>query len=206
MDRVAIKICGITECADALRAVGLGADALGFIFASSPRQILPEKARSIIEAVPPFVKTVGVFVNEKAAKIREYMDYCGLDLVQLHGHELPDFCRELLPHAIKAVRIKDESSLRICSSYENHVRALVLDSYAKGKAGGTGKVFDWRLAVKAKRLGIPIFLSGGLAPSNIQEAIRMVRPYAVDVNSGVEEYPGKKSFALMQELIEKVRR
>jgi phosphoribosylanthranilate isomerase len=199
-----VKICGITECNDALWAVELGVGALGFIFAPSPRQIAPETARSIIKAIPPFVKTVGVFVNAKAAVIREHINYCGLDLVQLHGDEPPDFCRQLMPYTIKAVRIKDESSLSICNAYRTDVRALLLDTYAADKAGGTGKTFDWRLALKIKEEGIPVILSGGLAPANIEEAIRVVRPYAVDVNSGVEERPGKKSFALMKALMEKI--
>ncbi len=201
-----VKICGITECEDALRAVKLGAGALGFIFAPSPRQILPEKARSIIKAIPPFVKTVGVFVNEEAATIREHINYCGLDLVQLHGEEPPDFCHELMPYAIKAVRIKDDSSLQMCPAYQANVRALLLDTYAKDKVGGTGKTFDWQLAIKIRESGIPVILSGGLGPANIEEAIRIVRPYAVDVNSGVEERPGKKSYRMMKELIEKVRK
>jgi len=201
---VKVKICGITECGDALEAFQLGVDALGFIFAPSPRRIAPEMARFIIKAIPPFMKTVGVFVNEKAAIIREYINYCGLDLVQLHGDEPPDFCRQLMPHTIKAVRIKDESSLEMCSAYQGNVRALLLDTYAADKAGGTGKTFDWQLALKIKETGIPVILSGGLGPSNIEAAIRVVRPYAVDVNSGVEERPGKKSFALMKELMEKI--
>jgi phosphoribosylanthranilate isomerase len=204
MDQVEVKICGITECKDAFRAVELGVDALGFVFAPSPRQITPEIARFIIKAIPPFIKTVGVFVNEKAATIREYINYCGLDLVQLHGDEPPDFCCKLMPHTIKAARIKDESSLEMCSVYQKNVRALLLDTYAADKVGGTGKTFDWRLALKIKETGIPVILSGGLGPANIEEAIRVVRPYAVDVNSGVEARPGKKSFALMKELMGKI--
>ena len=199
-----VKICGITEGEDALKAVKLGAGALGFIFAPSPRQILPQKARRIIKAIPPFVKTVGVFVNEEAAKIRELINYCGLDLIQLHGDESPDFCRELMPYTIKAIRIKDDSSLQICADYQAKVRALLLDTYAKDKAGGTGKTFDWQLAIKIMEAGIPVILSGGLGPSNIVAAINTVGPYAVDVNSGVEERPGKKSYRLMKELMEKV--
>jgi phosphoribosylanthranilate isomerase len=199
-----VKICGITETEDALGAVKLGADALGFIFAPSPRQITMDKARRIIKAISPFVKTVGVFVNEKADKIREHINYCGLDLVQLHGDESPDFCRELMPYTIKAFRIKNNSNLQMCEGYQANVRALLLDTYAKDKVGGTGKSFDWQLAVKIRETGIPIILSGGLGPSNIEEAIRVVRPYAVDVNSGVEEHPGKKSYVLMEKLMEKV--
>ena len=206
MDRVHVKICGITEYEDASRAIELGAGALGFIFAPSPRRISSQKARDIIRALPPFVKTVGVFVNAEAATIREHINYCGLDLVQLHGQESPEFCRELMPYAIKAVRIKNDSNLQMCTAYQASVRALLLDTYAKDKAGGTGKAFDWQLAIKIKEAGLPVILSGGLGPSNIVAAISTVRPYAVDVNSGVEERPGKKSYMLMKELMEKVRR
>lgn len=199
-----VKFCGITEKEDAIRAVKLGTDALGFIFAPSPRQISMEKARCIIKAIPPFVKTVGVFVNEKTNIIREHINYCGLDLVQLHGDESPEICRELKPYSVKAFRIKDDSSLQKCTEYQANVRALLLDTYAADKVGGTGKTFDWQLAVKIRETGIPVILSGGLGPSNIQEAIRLVRPYAVDVNSGVEERPGKKSYALMKEMMENV--
>ncbi len=178
-----------------------GADALGFIFAPSPRRIAPQTAREIIRAVPPFVKTVGVFVNEAPATIREVMQHCGLDLVQLHGDESPALCEELMPCTIKALRIKDESSLQTSQPYHGKVRALLLDTYSKEKAGGTGKTFDWNLAIKIKEMGIPIILSGGLGPSNIDLAIHTVRPYAVDVNSGVEKCPGKKSHILIKALM-----
>ena len=206
MNHVAVKICGITDYEDASIAVGLGAGALGFIFADSPRQITPQKARDIIRAIPPFVKTVGVFVDEGPAAIKEIIHDCGLDLVQLHGDESPDLCCDLMPYTIKALRIKDESSLPTSRIYHGKVRALLLDTYSKDKAGGSGKTFDWQLAIKIKKLGIPIILAGGLGPSNIDGAISTVRPYAVDVNSGVEERPGKKSHTLMKDLMEKVRR
>jgi len=206
MDNVAVKICGITDYEDASIAVELGAGALGFIFADSPRQITPQKARDIIRAMPPFVKTVGVFVDEGPAAIKEIIHYCGLDLVQLQGDESPDLCCELMPYTIKALRIKDESSLRTSRIYQGKVRALLLDTYSKDKAGGTGKTFNWQLAIKIKKLGIPIILAGGLGPANIDGAVSTVRPYAVDVNSGVEERPGKKSHTLMKDLMEKVRR
>ena len=199
-----VKICGITEIEDALKAAKLGADALGFIFAPSPRQVTMSKARRIIKALPPFIKTVGVFVNEETNTIKEHINCCGLDLVQLHGDESPEFCRQLMPYTIKAFRIKNDSSPHMCANYQADARALLLDTYAKDKAGGTGKTFDWQLAVKIKETGIPVILSGGLGPSNIEEAIRVVRPYAVDVNSGVEEHPGKKSYVLMEKLMEKV--
>jgi phosphoribosylanthranilate isomerase len=148
---------------------------------------------------------VGVFVNEAPASIRKVINDCGLDLVQLHGDESPALCYELMPYTIKALRIKDESSLQTGQAYHGKVRALLLDTYSKEKAGGTGKTFDWNLAIKIKKMGIPIILSGGLGPSNIDLAIHTVRPYAVDVNSGVEERPGKKSHTLIRDLTEKVR-
>jgi phosphoribosylanthranilate isomerase len=206
MDKVEVKICGITNYQDASMAVELGAGALGFIFAFSPRQITPQEARDIIRTIPPFVKTVGVFVDEGPAAIKEVIHYCGLDLVQLHGDESPDLCCELMPYTIKALRIKDEASLRKSQTYRGKVRALLLDSYSKDKAGGTGKTFDWQLAIKIKKLGMPVILAGGLGPSNIDDAIRTVRPYAVDVNSGVEVRPGKKSHMRMKDLMKKVRR
>jgi phosphoribosylanthranilate isomerase len=198
MNNVNIKICGITNLADASHAVELGANAIGFIFAPSPRQMTPQKVRKIVRATPPFVKTVGVFVNEEISAIREVMQYCGLDLVQLHGDESPDLCAELMPYAIKALPVKDESCLQISRAYHGKVRALLLDTYAKQKVGGTGKTFDWNLAIEVKKLGIPIILAGGLGPANINLAIQTVNPYAVDLNSGIEEYPGKKDPALMK--------
>lgn len=205
MHKVNVKICGITNLTDARTAVRLGADALGFIFAPSPRRIAPQTAYEIIRALPPFVKTVGVFVNEAPASIRQVIKDCGLDLVQLHGDESPDLCDELMPYTIKALRIKDESSLQSGRAYHGKVRALLLDTYAEEKVGGTGKTFDWELAIRIKRMGSPLILSGGLAPANIVAAIHTVKPYAVDVNSGVEARPGKKSPTLIRDLMENVR-
>ena len=187
-------------------AVELGVNALGFIFAHSPRRITQQKAREIVSAIPPFVTTVGVFVNEELAAIKEAKHYCGFDLVQLHGDESPDFCQALMPYTIKALRIKDSLCLSSIKAYRGKVRALLLDTYCKDEAGGTGKTFDWKLALKIKQLGIPIILSGGLGPSNIIGAIGTVKPYGIDVNSGIEEYPGKKNHILMKDLMEKVSR
>jgi phosphoribosylanthranilate isomerase len=201
-----VKICGITNQQDASMAVELGVDVLGFIFAASPRRIDPEKARAIISSLPPFVLTVGVFVNEDLAKIREVARFCGLDMIQLHGDEPPDVCSEFMPRTIKAFRLKDESSLELIKPYLGKVRALLFDTYSGEKRGGTGKTFDWGLAVKGKELGVPLILSGGLSPSNIEEAIATVKPYAVDVNSGVEKSPGIKSPDLMKKLMEIISR
>jgi phosphoribosylanthranilate isomerase len=201
-----VKICGITNFEDASMAVGLGAHALGFIFASSPRRIEPEQARDIIERIPPFVKSVGVFVDEDPEVIREITRFCGIDLIQLHGDEPPDLCRALMPIAIKAIRIKGNDSLSSVKSYHGKVRAFLLDTFSKDMAGGTGKCFDWDLAIKIKDIGVPIILAGGLGPDNIEDAISLVQPYAVDINSGIEERPGKKSPRLMDELFKKTRK
>jgi phosphoribosylanthranilate isomerase len=202
---VKVKICGITNYQDAYNAVKLGVHALGFIFAPSPRKITPEKAREIICAISPFVKTVGVFVNEDPDTIRKIIQFCGLDLVQLHGDESPDLCHELMPYSIKAFRPKNEDSLSSIRPYVGRIRALLFDTYSEEKRGGTGKTFDWDLAIKGKELGMPVILSGGLTPSNIEQAISTVRPFAVDVNSGVEESPAKKSPDLMKRLMETIK-
>ncbi len=200
-----VKICGITNQQDAYEAVALGIDTLGFIFAKSPRQIAPEKAHDIISALPPFVTAMGVFVNEDPTKLREIVKFCGLNLIQFHGDETPDMCSEFMPHSVKAFQIKDEASLERIKPYNGKVRALLFDTYSKEKRGGTGKTFDWGLAVKGKELGMPVILSGGLSPLNIAEAISAVKPYAVDVNSGVEISPGKKDHGLMRQLMERIQ-
>jgi phosphoribosylanthranilate isomerase len=156
--------------------------------------------------LPPFVQTAGVFVDEDATTIRHIVDFCGLDMIQLHGNESPEFCRKLMPRSIKAFRLEDGAGLLPMKRYKGKVRALLLDTYEKGVKGGTGKAFDWNLAVKGKALGIPVILSGGLGPSNIQNAISIVRPFAVDVNSGVEELPGTKNFGLMKKMMDGIRK
>jgi len=201
---VRVKICGITNKHDAFMAVEMGVEALGFIFAPSERGIHTEKARRIIQCLPPFVQTVGVFVNEEPARIREIMGFCGLDLAQFHGDESPEMCSSILPRCIKAIRVRSKSSLEQIRSYDGKVRALVLDTYSDGKRGGTGNTFDWGLAVEARKTGIPIILAGGLNPDNIGKAILTVKPFAVDINSGIEETPGKKSRFLMEELMKKI--
>jgi phosphoribosylanthranilate isomerase len=203
---VKIKVCGITNQQDASLAVALGVDALGFIFAQSPRQVNPEKAKDIISTLPPFVQAVGVFVNEAPGRIREIMQRCRLDLIQLHGNETPDVCNELMPQSIKAFQLKDESSLDIITPYCGKTRAFLFDTYSKDKRGGTGKTFDWDLAIRGKELGVPVILSGGLNHANIEKAVSTVKPYAVDVNSGIEESPGKKDPVLMKELIKTIQK
>ena len=189
---VRIKICGITNLEDALLAAELGADALGFIFyAKSPRKVDAETARAIIAQLPPFVAAVGVFVDEAAAVVQELAARVGLDWVQLHGQESPEYCRKLGRRVIKSFRIQDEDSLRLLGDYQGAAQALLLDTYKKGQVGGTGEVFDWELARQAKAYG-PIVLAGGLTAANVAQAIKTAQPQAVDVASGVEAAPGKK--------------
>ena len=203
---VKVKVCGITNPHDASMAAELGADALGFVFAPSPRQVTPEQARHIINSLPPFVQTVGVFVDEDLTRIRDIVDFCGLEMIQLHGDESPEFCGALMPHTIKGFRLNDTSSLLPIRDYRGKIRAVLLDTYQRGIKGGTGKTFDWNLATAAGEFGMPVILSGGLRPSNIQRAILTIQPYAVDVNSGIEHSPGIKSPLLMKRLMEKIKK
>jgi phosphoribosylanthranilate isomerase len=202
---VQVKICGINRMTDAEKAVELGADALGFVFAKSPRQITPQKVRDITRRISPFVITVGVFVNKQPAKIREIIDFCGLDLVQLHGNESVTVCSELAPRVIKAFRVQGEESLLQIADFKNHVRAILLDAYQEGLNGGTGKTFDWRLALKAKKTSIPLVLSGGLGFDNIEEALERVNPFAIDISSGIEKRPGIKDHGRMRILMDKIK-
>jgi phosphoribosylanthranilate isomerase len=198
-----IKICGTTNLDDALIAVEAGADALGFIFVpNTPRYIHPNQAAKIIENLPPFITTVGLFVNAEQIEIDTIVNDCSLDAIQLHGEEPPEFCQTLNRRVVKAFRVKDESSLSRLHDY--HVRAYLLDTYVKGSIGGTGKVFDWNLAVKAKQYG-RIIIAGGLNPDNIASAILRVRPYGVDVSSGVEVSPDRKDPAKVKAFIGAVR-
>ncbi|MCX8030187.1 MAG: phosphoribosylanthranilate isomerase [Thermodesulfovibrionales bacterium] len=197
-----IKVCGITNFEDALTAANYGADALGFIFyRKSPRYIEPEQAKEIISYLPPFVTTVGVFVNEDPAKIRFIMEFAGLNILQLHGDEPPDLCR-IWPRVIKAFRVNDLTELNFLVNYKTS--ANLLDTYSPNMYGGTGMTFNWEIALEAKRFGL-VILSGGLNIDNIEKAIRMVKPYAVDVNSGIESSKGKKDLQKMREFIAKVR-
>lgn len=202
---VRIKICGITNLEDALLAAELGADALGFIFyPKSPRAVSPEAAREIIRRLPPFVLTVGVFVDEEPARVQEIAAYAGLDWLQLHGAESPDSCRTVGRRVIKGFRVKGEESLALLEPYHGAVQAFLLDTYRPGTPGGTGETFDWELAHRAKEFG-PIILAGGLIPDNVAEAIRTARPAAVDVASGVEAAPGKKDPDKLKTFMEAAR-
>ena len=200
---VKVKICGITNSEDALIAVEAGADALGFIFAEqSPRCITPQKAAVIIAKLPPFVQSVGLFVNAEPERINWLADFCGLDIVQLHGEEGPDICPEIRRRVIKAFRVKDAASLAAMPAYQ--VAGYLLDAWVPDAHGGTGLTFDWGLAAGAKQFG-PLILAGGLTPENVRSAVETVGPYAVDVSSGVEAAPGKKAAEKVREFIKQAK-
>ena len=196
---IKVKICGITNKEDALYAVGCGADALGFIFyEKSPRYIEPDNAKTIIAALPPFVTTVGVFVNKDFNDIRDITLLTGVTVVQLHGDESPSYCNLVEGKLIKAIRVKNDSSIEGLKKYD--VDTFLLDSFDKNSFGGSGLTFDWKLAEKAKQYG-KIILAGGLTSDNVEEAVKKVVPYGVDVNSGVEQKPGIKNKNKVKEFI-----
>lgn len=207
---VKVKICGITNLEDALAAAEYGADALGFIFyEKSSRYITPADAIPIIKKLPPFITTVGVFVNEPVDKVKQVKGLTGIDIIQLHGDETPEMCGAIGNKVIKAFRIggkgqgaRDKAILEAIAHYP--ASAYLLDTHREGLPGGTGETFDWNLAVKAKRYG-RIILAGGLTPDNVAEAVKKVRPFAVDVSSGVEKRPGKKDLNKVKKFIERAK-
>jgi phosphoribosylanthranilate isomerase len=190
--RVRVKICGITRIEDARAAIAAGADALGFVFArESPRFLAPDRAGRIIAELPPFVARVGVFVNSDEATVRRAIQESGVDTLQFHGDETPEFCRRFVPQAVyRAFRVRGPETLERLAAFPTS--AWLLDSYVPGQAGGTGATFNWELAARAVALGRPVILAGGLTPDNVAAAIRQVQPWGVDVSSGVESGPGIK--------------
>jgi phosphoribosylanthranilate isomerase len=199
-----IKICGITNVADALASVTLGADALGFMFfEGSSRYLTNDKIKAIIREVPPFVAKVGVFVNATREQVKKAIEETGIDTLQFHGDETAEACRGFGLKTIKAFRIQGKDMLQIMPRYD--VDAWLLDSFVTGKKGGTGKTFDWDLAVHATSLGTPVILAGGLNPDNIARAVAQVQPFGVDVSSGVESAPGKKDHAKIATFIQRAR-
>jgi phosphoribosylanthranilate isomerase len=197
---VRVKICGITNLADAQVAVEAGADALGFMFYDrSPRSISTKTAAEISRALPPFTLRVGVFVNPSEELVFRAIGECGLSLLQFHGDEPPAFCTQFGLMSMKAFRIRDAGSLKALPEYRTD--AWLLDAYASDTLGGTGEKFNWDLAVEVQKLGKPVFLAGGLTPENVADAIRQVQPFGVDVSSGVESSPGKKDHAKVRAFI-----
>ena len=203
---VLVKICGITSIKDAKIAQEAGADAVGFVFAKSPRQVSLKKAQAISKALPSSIKKVGVFVNAPAGFVKKAKKAAGLDAFQFHGEESPEYCKKFrkIAAVIKAIKVKDKSSLENIKYYD--VDAVLLDAYSAKAKGGTGKSFNWDLAIQAKKFKKPVILSGGLSAFNVRKAIRKVKPYAVDVSSGVEISPGRKSEKKVRQFIRNVKK
>ena len=203
-------MCGITNRYDAEEGVLAGVDALGFIFVeASPRYVSPELARGIVADLPPFVDCVGVFVDRDLDEVKEIIVSCGLSHVQLHGSEDPGYCEDIARFAssckvIKAFRVGEKTEADFFAPYNDVVQGFLLDTYSKGIAGGTGMAFDWRI-IEGLRLQLPLILAGGLGPDNVREAIKQVRPFAIDVNSGVEWTPGMKNAEKVHAFMAQVR-
>ncbi len=190
--RTRVKICGITRPQDALVAAQFGADAIGLVFyPKSPRNVNIEQAQVIMQALPAFVTTVGLFVNSKTSFVENTLAELPLDLLQFHGDESPEYCQQFAKPYIKALRMSPNIDIATLVQNYTHAKALLLDTYVKGLAGGTGKVFDWQQV--PANLSKPIILAGGLTPDNVNQAISTLQPYAVDVSGGVESSKGIKN-------------
>ena len=200
----AVKICGITRPEDALAAARAGAHAIGLVFyAKSPRHVTPARAAEIIRVLPPFVTTVGLFVDATAEGVRAALAEAPVGLLQFHGDETPEFCRQFKRPYVKAVRVKAGVDLLQYAQDYYDAKALLLDAYVEGLHGGSGAAFDWSLIPRG--LPLPVILSGGLTPENVADAVRHVRPSAVDVSSGVESAKGIKDAQKIAAFIKGVR-
>ncbi|CAN1521353.1 MAG: phosphoribosylanthranilate isomerase [Sulfuritalea sp.] len=201
--RIRVKICGITRLEDALDAVAQGADAIGLVFyEGSPRNVTISQAAEIVNQIPAFVSTVGLFVNAESSFIREVISKVKLDLLQFHGDETASECAAFSHPFIKAIRVKSDTNLVQYAEDFSAAKALLLDTYAEGVAGGTGQVFDWNLI--PKELAKPVILAGGLTADNVARAISLVKPYAVDVSGGVEASKGIKDVAKIAAFMQQV--
>jgi phosphoribosylanthranilate isomerase len=204
MSNVRSKICGITRIEDALAAAEAGADAIGFVFyAKSPRAVDVRQARAIIAELPPFVTTVGLFVNASRCELNEILEVVPLDLLQFHGDETPQDCEGYHRPWIKALRVRPGDDLEAACQLYAGARGILLDTYVPGVPGGTGEAFDWSLV--PARLSKPIILAGGLSADNVGQAIAQVRPYAVDVSGGVEQVKGIKDAAKIEAFMRAVK-
>ena len=192
--RTRVKICGITRVEDALIAVAQGADAIGLVFyPPSPRYVTAAQAAEIVNALPAFITVVALFVDASRADVEAVLSQVNIDLIQFHGQESADECRQYGKSYMKAIRVKSDTNLVQYMTEYSDAKALLLDTYAEGMPGGTGQVFDW--TVIPKNLSKPIVLAGGLDAKNVEQAIRQVKPYAVDVSGGVEFKKGIKDAA-----------
>ncbi|MNM39278.1 N-(5'-phosphoribosyl)anthranilate isomerase [compost metagenome] len=204
MSNVRSKICGITRIEDALAAAEAGADAIGLVFyAKSPRAVDVRQARAIIAELPPFVTTVGLFVNASRCELNEILEVVPLDLLQFHGDETPQDCEGYHRPWIKALRVRPGDDLEAACQRYAGARGILLDTYVPGVPGGTGEAFDWSLV--PARLGKPIILAGGLSADNVGQAIARVKPYAVDVSGGVEQAKGIKDAAKIEAFMRAVK-
>lgn len=198
-----VKICGISSIDDALHAAIAGADAIGLVFyGRSPRHVDVARARDIVSALPPFVTSVGLFVDAPVGEVEQVLSQVPLDLLQFHGDEPEHYCHGFSRPYLKAVRVRPDTDLRqICENYTS-AAGLLVDSYTKGVPGGTGEAFNWDLIPAG--MSLPIILAGGLNPGNVADAIARVKPWAVDVSSGVEAAPGRKDRYAVQTFIDAV--
>ena len=198
-----IKICGLTRPQDIQDAVTQGADALGFVlYAPSPRAVTAEQAAQLIKHVPAFVTTVALFVNETAENVSHALAVCPFDLLQFHGDESPEFCRQFNRPYMKAIRVRSTDDIHSAVQQYPDAKALLLDAYVENLPGGTGQAFDWRLI---PQLDIPWVLAGGLNANNVADAVIQVQPFAVDVSGGVEASKGIKDVNKIKDFISEVR-
>ncbi len=199
-----VKVCGITRLEDGLAAAKLGVNAIGFVFyPSSPRYVNAESASRIAASIPPFVSSVGLFVDADAADVLKTLHSVRLDYLQFHGDESPEYCAQFSVPFLKAVRVKPGVDLLQYATSFRAAKALLLDAYVEGTHGGTGQEFDWRLI--PANLPLPVILSGGLGPANVASAVELVRPWAVDVSSGVEAAKGIKDAYKIEQFMRGVR-
>lgn len=205
MGNTRIKVCGVTRPDDARAIAEAGADAIGLVFHPPSRRSLDiEAALAVMAALPPFVTTVGLFLDPDAERVRSVVEGTGVDLLQFHGSETADFCSGFGRPYIKAAAMADSDDPAVIAEAHPRARGILVDSHAAGEAGGTGRVFAWeRLSDERDYC---LILAGGLTPDNVAEAVRQVRPDAVDVSSGVEREPGIKEANRVQRFIEEVRR
>lgn len=194
-----IKICGVTNIEDAVMVVELGADGLGFVFAPSKRTISPQDAKDIVKEFPPFVTTVGVFMDAEMDEVRQITKYTGIDVVQLHGNESPEYCDALKKRVIKRIVVTDHDTPEMLVSRMERYRVA---AYLLDPGAGSGRVFDWG---KAVGIDLPLIIAGGLTPDNVKCVVQLLKPYGVDVSSGVERFPGKKDKQKVKRFIEEVR-
>jgi phosphoribosylanthranilate isomerase len=203
VSKVRIKICGLTRNQDVQIAVAEGVDALGFVlYAPSPRAVTAEQAASLIRHAPAFVTTVALFVDESAEEIYRVLDVCSFDLLQFHGDETPEFCRQFNRPYMKAIRVRSAEDIHRAVQQYPDTKALLLDAYVENLPGGTGQAFDWRLIPE---LSIPWVLAGGLNANNVADAVNQVKPFAVDVSGGVEASKGIKDVQKIKDFISEVR-